>query len=78
MTHSESFKSFEDIENYLVLEDERRDASKANVQDFPAKSAWTCNPKQKTNNKKAWKKKGGLISQIRKINLKLREIKIWC
>ncbi|KAH0720186.1 hypothetical protein KY284_005216 [Solanum tuberosum] len=58
MTHNKSIKSFEDIEHYLVLEDERRDASKATDQAFLAESAGTSNPKQKNKNKKAWKKKG--------------------
>ncbi|KAH0671272.1 hypothetical protein KY285_023846 [Solanum tuberosum] len=58
MTHNESIKSFEDIEHHLVLEDERREASKATDQTFLAESARTSNPKQKNKNKKAWKKKG--------------------
>ena len=52
MTHNESIKTFANIEHYLVLEDERREAAKTSDQAFMAETIRTSNTKQKGKNKK--------------------------
>nr|XP_029117109.1 uncharacterized protein LOC114912886 [Elaeis guineensis] len=61
MTHNESVRTFVDIEHYLVLEDEHREAAKTFDQAFMAKTAGNSKQKGKGKkpwNKKSWKKKG--------------------